>query len=63
MEETGEKRVDFKREFACPHCGFLISLEQGRLVIKPGTKAVTKEYIEVRKSDQTKLESEKENNE
>ena len=58
VETETEKRVDFKREFPCPHCGFLVSVEQGKMVIKPGTKAVTKEYIEVRKSEQTKLESE-----
>jgi hypothetical protein len=60
MEETGEKRVNFKREFPCPHCGFLISLESGKLVVRPGTKAETKEYIEIRKSEQTRLESEAE---
>jgi len=58
VEEIGEKRVDFKREFPCPHCGFMVSVEQGKFIVKPGTKTQYKEYVEVRKSEQANLESE-----
>jgi len=60
VEESGEKKVKVKREFPCPHCGFMITFEMGKFVLKPGTRAQTKEYVDIKKSDQSKLESEKE---
>jgi len=58
VKGVGEKKVKFAKEFPCLHCGFLISLEMGRMILKPGTKATVEEYIDIKKSDQTKLESE-----
>lgn len=59
VQGVGEKKVKWAREFSCPHCGFQILIETGKIIEKPGIKAQFREYTDIKKSDQTKLESEK----
>lgn len=57
VKGEGEKKVKFAAEIICPHCGFMISVEAGKIVKKPPIKAETEQYVDVKKSSQTKLES------
>jgi len=54
VEDQGEKKVKFSQEFKCPHCGFMITLETGKIILEKGTKAKTKDYTEIKKSEQSK---------
>ena len=58
VQKIGEKKVKYANEFPCPHCGFMISLETGKIIKKLPQKGEAEEYVEIRKSEQTKLESE-----
>jgi formylmethanofuran dehydrogenase subunit E len=58
VKGKGEKKVKFAGEFECPHCGFLIALEAGKLVLELAVTAVTEDYFDVKKSSQTKLTDE-----
>lgn len=60
VKGVGEKKVKFASEFACPHCGFLVSVETGKIIKKQGIKPEYEEYMDIKKSEQTKLESETE---
>ena len=60
VKGVGEKKVKFASEFPCPHCGFMISVETGKIIKTPGVKPEYEEYMDVKKSEQTKLESETE---
>jgi len=60
-EEQGEKKVKFAQEFKCPHCGFMVTLESGKIILEKGTKSKFKEYTEVKKSEQSKPVDELEN--
>ena len=58
VKGEGEKKVKFAAEIKCPHCGFMIDVEAGKLIKKPSIRAETETFIDVKKSSQTKLESE-----
>ena len=60
IKGEGLKKVKFAAEVKCPHCGFLLSVEAGKIIKKPSVKAETETYVDVKKSSQTKLESEDE---
>jgi len=60
VKGIGEKKVKFAGEFECPHCGFMISVEAGKIIKKPAEPAEYEEYVDVKKSTQTKLEMENE---
>lgn len=48
--------MTFAREFKCPHCGFFVEVESGRIVKTPAVKAEYEEYCNVKKSTQSRLE-------
>lgn len=58
VKGVGEKKVKFAAEISCPHCGFMISIETGKIIRKPSQKAEYEEYTDIKKSDQSKVASE-----
>ena len=56
----GEKKIRFGSDIKCPHCGFFITVEAGKIIRKPATPAVVEEYLNVTKSIQTQLASSQE---
>lgn len=57
VKGIGEKKVKFAAEIPCPHCGFMISIETGKIIRKPSQPAEYEEYTDIKKSDQSKVAS------
>lgn len=57
VKGIGERKVKFAAEISCPHCGFMISIETGKIIKKPSQPAEYEEYTDVKKSDQSKVAS------
>lgn len=53
--EEDNRKIKFSGEIKCPECGTILEVEAGRLVIEEPIKGEYQEFVEVRKSPQSKL--------